>query len=259
MIALSHQSWDVATVLFFNKFCGKSQFWDTIVLLFLSVDALRTAILVALTAGIWQYGKSKSDTGAQRRVLYILFSIILTLGIIEILNALIDSPRPIVTLGNLIYNPITTSDTQTLWREGWVRNPKHGSFPSDTVALLATIATGLFLCNRILGIGAFLFVLIAGIIPRLYFGLHYTSDLVLGLIIAVFSSIVVEKINLFKSLSGKILKEESLIDVTYKITDSGIKGNIVIDIINPYGQTFKVIKLPEKPGSFTLFIDKHRK
>ncbi len=209
MIALPHHSWDIATVLFFNKFCGKSQFWDTLALLFLSIDALRTAILVALTIGIWQYGKSKSDINSQRRVLYILFSIILTLGTIEILNALIDSPRPIVTLGNLIYNPITTSDTQSLWREGWVRNPKHGSFPSDTVALIATMATGLFLWNRFIGIGAFLFVLIAGVLPRLYFGLHYPSDMALGIIIAVFSSIVIEKVNLFKSLSKKILNIEN--------------------------------------------------
>ena len=209
MISLPHHAWDVATVLFFNKFCGKSQFWDTLALLFLSVDALRTAILVALTVGIWQYGKSKSDKNAQRRVLYILFSIVLTLGIVEMLNALINSPRPVVTLGNLIYNPIVTADMQPLWREGWVRNPKHGSFPSDTVALLATIACGLFLWNRFLGIGAFLFVLIAGVLPRLYFGLHYPSDMALGLIISIFSSAAVEKINLFKSLSDKILKIEN--------------------------------------------------
>ncbi len=208
MIAIPHHSLDVAIVLFFNKFCGKSQFWDTLALLFLSVDALRTAILVALTVGIWQYGKSKSDISAQKRVLYVLFSIILTLGIIEILNALIDSSRPIVTLGNLIYNPITTSDTQLLWKDGWVRNPKHGSFPSDTVALLATIACGLFFWNRILGSIAFLFVLIAGIIPRLYFGLHYPSDMVFGVIIAILSSIIIEKISFFKSLSEKILKVE---------------------------------------------------
>ena len=208
MFAIPHYSWDVALVLFFNKFCGKSQFWDTLALLFLSVDALRTAILVALTVGIWQYGKSKLDINAQRRVLYILFSIILTLGIIEILNALIDSPRPIVSLGHLIYNPITTQDTQLLWKDGWVRNPKHGSFPSDTVALLATMACGLFLWNRLLGIGAFLFILITGVFPRLYFGLRYPSDMALGVVIAISSSFVIEKISLFKSFSEKILKIE---------------------------------------------------
>ncbi|MEN9915514.1 MAG: hypothetical protein RL725_189, partial [Actinomycetota bacterium] len=40
---------------------------------------------------------------------------------------------------NLIYNPITTSDTQLLWKDGWVRNPKHGSFPSDNPLLMSII------------------------------------------------------------------------------------------------------------------------
>ena len=217
MIVIPHHSLDVAIVLFFNKFCGKSQFWDTLALLFLSVDALRTAILVALVIGIWQYGKSKSDTNAQRRVLFVFFSIILTLGTIEILNALIDSPRPIITLGNLIYNPITTSDTQLLWKDGWVRNPKHGSFPSDTIALLATIACGLFLWNKLLGLFAFLFILVTGIIPRLYFGLHYPSDMATGVITAIFSSFIVEKINVFKSLSDKILKIENKVPYTFGV------------------------------------------
>ena len=53
-----------------------------------------------------------------------------------------------------------------------------------------------------------LFVLIAGILPRLYFGLHYVSDMALGMAIAVCSSIIIEKINLFKSLSEKILELE---------------------------------------------------
>ncbi len=208
MFHLPHHSLDIAIVLIFNKFCGKSQFWDTLALLFLSVDALRTAILVALIVGIWQYGKSKSDTNSQKRVLFILFSVVISLGIIEILNALIDSQRPIVALGNLIYNPITTSDTQLLWNGGWVRNPKHGSFPSDTVALLATMAVGLFLWNRMLGIVAFLFVLFAGILPRLYFGLHYPSDMFIGVLISIVSTIIVEKVNLFNTLSKKILDIE---------------------------------------------------
>src|SRR3989338_10284153 len=105
MIHFPHPSWDTSLVLFFNQFCGKSVSLDTLALLFLSVDALRTAILVALVIGIWEYGKNKGNLNANKRVLAILFSIILTLGIIEALNAVIESPRPIVTLENKINNP----------------------------------------------------------------------------------------------------------------------------------------------------------
>ena len=100
---------------------------------------------------------------------------------------------------------IITPNTKSLWQEGWVRNPKHGSFPSDTVALLSTMAIGLFLWNRALGTLAILFVILAGILPRLYFGLHYPSDMILGVIIAALSSWLIDKIKFFDLLSRKIL------------------------------------------------------
>ncbi|GEM_PF-2458436 len=209
MIHFPHLPYDVFIVKLFNQFCGKSIFWDTLSLIFLSVDALRTAILVALIIGIWEYGKAKKDINSNKRVLAILFSIVLTLGIIEILNALIESPRPIVTYKSSINSPIITENTQPLWKNGWVRNPKHGSFPSDTVALLASMAIGLFLWNRILGIFAIIFVIFAGILPRLYFGLHYPSDMILGFLIAVFSSFIVERVKFFDLLSLKILDLQS--------------------------------------------------
>ena len=208
MVNLLHNNLDISSVLFFNQFCGKCVFLDTLALIFLSVDALRTAILVALVMGIWQYGKIKNDKKANKRVIAILFSIILTLGIVEILNAVIDSNRPIVTYEHLIKTPIITENTKLLWNEGWVRNPKHGSFPSDTVALLTTMATGLFLWNRLAGFIAVLFVLFAGILPRLYFGLHYPSDMLIGVIVSIASTLVIERIKLFDFLSDKILETE---------------------------------------------------
>ncbi len=208
MINFPHLSWDISTVLFFNQFCGKSIFLDTLGLIFLSVDALRTAILVALIIGIWNCGKIKNDTSANKRVISILLSIVLTLGIIEIMNALIDSPRPIVTYESQLNSPILTKDTKPLWKDGWVRNPKHGSFPSDTVALLATMAIGLFMWNKLVGGFAIVFVIIAGIVPRLYFGLHYPSDMILGFLIPYFSTLVLDKIKLGERISHKVLDFE---------------------------------------------------
>ena len=208
MIDFPHAKWDINLVLFFNQFCGKSLTLDTISLIFLSVDALRTAILVAFVVGIWNYGKLKNDISSIKRVIYILISIIITLGVIEILNAIIQSPRPIVSFENLIQEPLTVTNTSELWKEGWARNSKHGSFPSDTIALLATMSIGLFLWNRTVGLLAIIFVIFAGILPRLYFGLHYASDMFIGLLIAILSTIAIEKIKIFNRLSDFILKIE---------------------------------------------------
>lgn len=208
MITYSHAGLDLEIVQYFNSFCGQSIFWDTLGLVFLSTDALRTAILVAVTMGIWEYGRLKNHKESNTRVLKILFSIILTLGIIEILNALINSPRPIVSFPELIRIPILHSDTKTLWVDSWVRNVKHGSFPSDTVALISAIACGIFLWNRTIGIIAFLFVFCAGVLPRLYFGLHYPSDMILGIIISATSAFIIEKVNFFTKLCRSVLKIE---------------------------------------------------
>ncbi|MBI2995084.1 MAG: phosphatase PAP2 family protein [Candidatus Melainabacteria bacterium] len=192
--------------MFFNQYCGRCIFLDTLALIFLSVDALRTAILVALVIGIWEYGLYKKDINANKRVLAILFSIMLTLGIIEIMNAVIDSKRPIVTYESVIKSPVVTKDIKSLWKDAWVRNPKHGSFPSDTVALLSTIAFGLFFWNKTIGIFAILFVLFTGILPRLYFGLHYPSDMLIGVLISFCSTLFIEKVKLFNLLAKQILK-----------------------------------------------------
>ena len=206
MINFPHPVWDIQTVLYFNKFCGKSLLQDTIALIFLSVDALRTAILMACTIGIWEYGKTKNDKTAKQKVIYIFISIIICLGTIEIMNAIIDSPRPIVTYENQITNPLLTQETKELWRDGWARNAKHGSFPSDTVALIATIACGIFFWNKAIGSIAILFVIITGVIPRLYFGLHYPSDMIIGFLIALLSSWIVNKIKIFTSISNELIK-----------------------------------------------------
>lgn len=209
MYHLSHQGLDLDIVLFFNQFCGKSVFLDSLALIFLSVDALRTAILIALILGIWEYGKVKNDINANKSVILILFSIIISLGVIEILNAVINSPRPIVAYESQITGPIVENkNTKALWQDGWARNSKHGSFPSDTVALLSTLAFGIFFWNRNIGVFAILFVFFAGILPRLYFGLHYPSDMLVGSIISLFSCIVSQKVKFLDSLAGKILEFE---------------------------------------------------
>ena len=209
MIHISHLPFDVALVFFFNKFCGSSIFLDNLLLIFLSVDALRTAILVSLVVGIWSYGKVKKDINSSKRVLFILFSIIFTLAIIEVLNALINSPRPIVSYSESINAPLLGEETKELWKSAWVRNPKHNAFPSDTIALLSTMAVGLFLWNKTIGIFAFIFVILTGVIPRLYFGLHYPSDMLCGIIISFASSIFIERIKFFNKLGEKLLKIEN--------------------------------------------------
>lgn len=208
MFEFPHEGIDIEIVKFFNQFCGKSQFADTLGLIFLSVDALRTAILVSIIVGIWSYGQTKNDIVSKKKAISVLFIIFVSLSTIEILNAIIDSPRPIVTYESVINNPIATKNTKALWVDGWARNSKHGSFPSDTVALLAAMAFGIFSWNQSIGVIAILFVIFAGILPRLYFGLHYPSDMIIGSLISLMSYLAVNKVKFFDLISNKFIETE---------------------------------------------------
>jgi undecaprenyl-diphosphatase len=54
------------------------------------------------------------------------------------------------------------------------------SFPSDHAALFGCLASGLFLISRKAGIFATAYAVVVIMLPRIYMGLHYPSDLLVG-------------------------------------------------------------------------------
>jgi undecaprenyl-diphosphatase len=66
----------------------------------------------------------------------------------------------------------------------------NSSFPSDHAILFFAIATGIYMISRSFGIFAFLYSFIFIALPRIYLGLHYMSDIVIGTAIGIGFSIV---------------------------------------------------------------------
>lgn len=62
---------------------------------------------------------------------------------------------------------------------------QQSSFPSDHAVLFFAMATGLWLVNRRAGWLAFGYVSTVIALPRLYLGLHFASDLIVGAMIGV--------------------------------------------------------------------------
>lgn len=81
--------------------------------------------------------------------------------------------------------PIHHPELQQLFPGYIDANPNHNCFPSQSVALYASIALGMFSLNRLLGgvLGVATILLVA--LPRMYVGGHYLSDVGAGLIIAL--------------------------------------------------------------------------
>jgi len=65
----------------------------------------------------------------------------------------------------------------------WVRFKHPNSFPSDTTTLYTALATVIFMERRALGLVALVWAIAVVALPRAYFGFHYPSDLLAGMLL----------------------------------------------------------------------------
>lgn len=63
------------------------------------------------------------------------------------------------------------------------------SFPSDHAALFFALATGIFFVSKRVGIYAIIYSIIIILLPRIYFGLHYPTDIIAGALIGAITAI----------------------------------------------------------------------
>ena len=128
------------------------------------------AILVALF--IWKKNRIMVLSAA---ISVFLSRIVIT----EILKIIIHRPRPYVVL-DLVKKIIP-------------ENSDLKSMPSGHAAIFFAIAMAVYLYNKKLGIFFFIGAILMGI-ARVFCGVHWPSDILVGAIIGILSAIIVDKI-----------------------------------------------------------------
>jgi|TARA_B100001750_G_scaffold248524_1_gene280605 undecaprenyl-diphosphatase len=157
-----------------NDLNGKYRSLDAIISWTVSDYLIPVCLCLALIY-IWFIGHNKQTRYKyQLGVFSALAAMAISSGISQLISALIERPRPFLT-----------HDLVVLFYK-----PTDFSFPSNSVAACFAIAAVVSTFNKKLGL---LFFVLVGILAfsRVYVGVHYPSDVVMGAIIGILSIIPV--------------------------------------------------------------------
>jgi undecaprenyl-diphosphatase len=174
---------DSTTVLFLNKFVGKSRFLDGLVELISDTALLNGCILfVAFLWLIWFRDKREES---RIRLLMGGVAAALTGGLSRMLQFILPSHvRP-------LYSP----DLRLTWPIGvkWGSLSHWNSFPSDHASFCFALATVIWIRDRRLGTFAFFWAAIANF-ARIYLGYHYPTDILGGAVLGIFTVILFQRL-----------------------------------------------------------------
>lgn len=165
---------DVIVVNFFNQFVGRNVTFDKIAVQVTLMNLFRGAFIAALMC--WAYFKHDK----------------------RIINPSLDWPRIVVgatlaiAISRLMQNhfPMRLRPRQEPALDFVIpdglpegRLEDWSSFPSDHAVMFGALALAIFLLDRRLGWLAIIWTIVVILLPRIYLGAHYPSDLVVGAVI----------------------------------------------------------------------------
>jgi undecaprenyl-diphosphatase len=175
---------DDMTVKWLNDFSHRELFINLAVVYLTSTNLFKGGFSVALLWTSWiTTGKVRRECATIWRL---LLGILLALCISRVIQEMFPMRnRPILEPGLALAAPNYFDPSAFA---GW------SSFPSDNAALFSALATVTFITHRKLGVISYLHAVFIVSLPRVYLGLHYPSDVLVGLMLGIAVVILMYKI-----------------------------------------------------------------
>jgi len=169
---------DIGIIMFLNQFAHQSQTFDTLCVLLVQNDLFKGGVFMFLLWWVWASPKRNQYQEYIRiYVLPTLLACILAVFISRVSALYLPfQTRPLQTPELFFQLPYMVNISNL---EGW------SSFPSDHAALFIAQAVGLTLASKRIGIFSFFYAVFFILIPRLYLGLHWPSDVLVGALIGI--------------------------------------------------------------------------
>jgi undecaprenyl-diphosphatase len=175
MLTMLHH-WDLLLFHAVNGWCGN---WalDRIVFYEQGNQLLEGGVILTCYWWFWFATPSDRREANRRTILAALVGVFLSLVISRVLASILPfRMRPMYVAGIGYHAPSLEAPMNL---ENW------SSFPSDTAAYFIGLTYGLYRVSRRVGIVALSYAAVWICLPRLYLGIHYPSDLVVGALIGV--------------------------------------------------------------------------
>ena len=166
---------DLALFHIINDFCGRNVIFDQLVGLIESAHLKGLAFIS--TFGMFWFQRSKTVARQRETLVLLLLAVVLSIVVGRALADLLPfRTRPMFTSGIGYRAPLFPRESTLV---DW------SSFPSDTVAVLFVMTTGFWLLSRLWGLLWACFSVVTAAFARIYFGLHYPSDVAAGALIGI--------------------------------------------------------------------------
>jgi undecaprenyl-diphosphatase len=170
---------DLHAIALLNRFAHRSRTVDLLIWEIGTTAALQGGVVVALVWGAWfSRGEEFGSRPKRETILSSFIGMYVCLLVTLVLRAALPfRPRPV--------NDFSISHQMPYLPDGTSLVYHATSFPSGHAAVLFSLAIGLGLVSRRLGLVAALHGLFVVCLPRLYFGRHFATDIVTGAALAV--------------------------------------------------------------------------
>lgn len=176
-----------------NGLCGTSPLLDRVVYY---ISPLKGVVFMGIFGLLW-FRQDKLRIRTQEKLILLIIAVLLALLVNRTISTLVPFRlRPIYAVG-----ANAPTFTWPVDLERW------SSFPSDNASYLFAIATCIWFISRRWGAVFGVFSAFA-LVERVYLGIHYPSDILVGALLGIASAIAVEREVLRRRIAAPLLAFE---------------------------------------------------
>jgi membrane-associated phospholipid phosphatase len=242
-----------------NGLAGHSWYFDALIGLALSSNLVKAGVVGACFMYAWSSGKDAIQISVRRKILLVtLISSVFVLATTKSISKTVFLPRPFILAektfhlegDQLVETPqleyVVAEDEETEksffdLKRGQIEQNDMGSFPSDHAGFFFTIALGIFLAYRRVGLIALAWTVFVPLAAKMILGQHYPLDILVGA--AVGTLILLALQFLFRKLGNRILSPITDWTMAHSALSAALLFVVLFEVCNTLDGVRKVGRL----------------